>query len=85
MLKRKYDIDSFAHYRMKIRNPDSILKDPSKMAIPGFGGEQVQHYVDIVTVVIRTNRMMTVIIMRSDKSKTYSKTVSKAFKVLGIP
>ena len=23
---RKYDIDSFAHYRMKIRNPDTILK-----------------------------------------------------------
>lgn len=35
---RKYDIDAFAHYRMKIRNPDTILKDPSKMAIPGFGG-----------------------------------------------
>mmetsp|Transcript_55232 Transcript_55232/g.103555 ORF Transcript_55232/g.103555 Transcript_55232/m.103555 type:complete len:645 (-) Transcript_55232:74-2008(-) len=34
---RKYNIDSFAHYRMKVRNPDSILKDPSKLAMPGFG------------------------------------------------
>lgn len=34
---RKYGIDSFGHYRMKIRNPDSILKDPSKLAMPGFG------------------------------------------------
>ena len=24
---RKYGIDSFGHYRMKIRNPDSILKE----------------------------------------------------------
>jgi len=35
---RKYEIDAFGHYRMKVRNPDTILKDPSKMAIPGFGG-----------------------------------------------
>jgi len=34
---RKYEIDSFGHYRMKVRNPDSILQDEGKMAMPGFG------------------------------------------------
>ncbi|CAJ1363434.1 unnamed protein product [Effrenium voratum] len=34
---RKYNINAFGKYRMKVRNPDSILKDPSKLAMPGFG------------------------------------------------
>ena len=36
---RKYGIDSFGHYRMKIRNPDSILKARClcRMGWPGAG------------------------------------------------
>ena len=30
---RKYGIDSFAHYRMKVRNPDTILKDRDGVAM----------------------------------------------------
>eukprot|EP00931_Biecheleriopsis_adriatica_P115136 TRINITY_DN90971_c0_g1_i1.p1 TRINITY_DN90971_c0_g1~~TRINITY_DN90971_c0_g1_i1.p1 ORF type:complete len:652 (-),score=119.46 TRINITY_DN90971_c0_g1_i1:62-1927(-) len=34
---RKYGINSIGRYRMKVRNPDSILQDKNQEALPGFG------------------------------------------------